>query len=116
MSDSALDIERPQPWPRTVLVPRHVKYCALVDGSWVCYVVLVASKTFGLPAAGGNAPHVVFAGCLDASHKIDPLSVRRPGLKVIVPTGDRIYKDLLGIGATAIRYEHGIAGCIGVIH
>src|SRR5437773_12420578 len=48
----ALHIERPQPWPRTVLVTRHVKHRTLVNGRWVGQVIVVVSKLFRLPAAG----------------------------------------------------------------
>src|SRR5258708_32687473 len=86
---SAVSIEHPQPWPRAVMILRDVKDVAIVDRCRETHIRVVISEAFRLSAAGSNPPQIHLPSALNAACKVDPSTIGRPCLMMVVPFRNR---------------------------
>ena len=98
------------------MILRDVEDVAIVDRCREPHIRVVMGEAFRLPAARGNPPHVHLRRVLNAARKVNPSTIGRPCLMMVVSSRNRIDKNLSGADTGAIRDEHRVARGVGVIH
>ena len=81
----ALHIESPEPRSGPVGVGRHIEHGSGVDRRHVANVAVVIREPFRRRTASRlDPPDVILGDGVDALREVDPLTVHRPGRKVVV--------------------------------
>src|SRR5687767_8778595 len=99
---SAVGIECPQPWSRAVMILRDIEDVTIVDRCWKAHIRVMMSEPLRVSAGGCDSPQIQLPGGLNAAGEVNPSTVGRPCLMMVVPSHGRIDKNLFGADAGTI--------------